>query len=475
MLREVVAKEPGNQAAWLWLSGVADSRVEAEAALAQARKINPQHHALNRAEQWLARRFASQPDTRQNQPTKVNPAARAAAKPQPPGPPPAAVEPEPEAAEPARIFGSLNAFAVGVAVVALVIGLTLLFFGLVFEVSGSALASSPVLNAGAAQRIEQLQGQLAQAQASHDWPASIGLLTELRQLAPEPAEITPQLAAAHAQNGYSLRNRGFVADALPQFEQSLALNPNQPAVQAEVQLARLYVAGADFYQQGRWADAISQLEQTWQQDKNYINVRDLLYSAHYNHALAQQAAGEFVAAKSALQAAAALRPDLSEPRRLLAELEYELAPRTPAKLPSTVKLEDRLILVGIAEQRMLVYEGDNVAFDFVVSTGEPGSDTAVGDFEILNKIDVAYGSSWNLDMPFWMGIYWAGPLQNGIHSLPIVKHTGYKLWDGYLGQRVSYGCVILGDEDAATLYEWTEVGTKVKIVPSIESYLAEQE
>ena len=44
------------------------------------------------------------------------------------------------------------------------------------------------------------------------------------------------------------------------------------------------------------------------------------------------------------------------------------------------------------------------------------------------------------------------------------------LWDGYLGQRVSYGCVILSDEDAATLYDWTEVGTKVKIVPTL-SYL----
>jgi lipoprotein-anchoring transpeptidase ErfK/SrfK len=47
------------------------------------------------------------------------------------------------------------------------------------------------------------------------------------------------------------------------------------------------------------------------------------------------------------------------------------------------------------------------------------------------------------------------------------------LWDGYLGQRVSYGCVILSDEDAATLYDWAEVGTKIKIVPSLNQWLAE--
>lgn len=479
MLRKVVAKEPGNQAAWLWLSAVTADRAEAAAALAQARKINPQHHALNRAEQWLAHRFASQPDTRQNQATRVTPVAGSPKTTVPPPPvesPPSSVEPPAEeTSEPARAFGTLNAFAVGLAIVVIIIGLIVLFFGLVFEVSGSALASESMLDAGQSQRIEQLQAQLAQTQAAQDWPASIALLTELQQLSPDSAETVPQLAAAYAQNGISLRNRGFVADALQQFEQSLALNPSQPTLQSELQLARPYVAGAEFYQQGQWAEAIAQLEQTWQLDKSYINVRDLLYSAQYNHALAQHAAGEFAGARSALVAAAALRPDLSEPRRLLAELEYDLAPRTPAKLPSSSKLEDRLILVGIAEQRMLVYDGDNVVFDFVVSTGEPGSDTAVGEFEILNKIDVAYGSSWNLDMPYWMGIYWAGPLQNGIHALPIVKHTGYKLWDGYLGQRVSYGCIILGDEDAATLYEWTEVGTKIKIVPSLEAYLAEKE
>jgi len=77
-------------------------------------------------------------------------------------------------------------------------------------------------------------------------------------------------------------------------------------------------------------------------------------------------------------------------------------------------------------------------------------------------------------MPYWLGIYWAGPMENGIHALPIVKHTGYKLWDGYLGQRVSYGCVILGDEDAATLFNWIEVGAKVKIVPSLTAWQQSQ-
>ncbi|HLF00547.1 MAG TPA: L,D-transpeptidase, partial [Anaerolineales bacterium] len=74
----------------------------------------------------------------------------------------------------------------------------------------------------------------------------------------------------------------------------------------------------------------------------------------------------------------------------------------------------------------------------------------------------AYAATWNLQMPHWLGIYWAGRLQNGIHALPILSN-GEKLWAGWLGTPVSYGCVILGDVEAETLYNWAEVGTPVSI------------
>jgi tetratricopeptide (TPR) repeat protein len=264
-----------------------------------------------------------------------------------------------------------------------------------------------------------------------------------------------------------------VVDALASFRQAELSDPTLPRLTLEIEFASLYVAGAEFYQAGQWEDTVAKLEPVWRQDKTYINVRDLLYSAYYNHALAQNAAGQTPQAISALRAAIGLRPDLSEPRRMLAEIEFARTPGTPADLPGNGNIENRLILVGIAEQQMWVFEDGKKVFDFVVSTGEPGRDTAVGEFEILDKIENAYASTWNLDMPYWMGIYWAGPLENGIHALPIVKHTGYKLWDGYLGQRVSYGCIILSDEDAATLFNWTEVGTKVKIVPSLAHWSPE--
>jgi LysM repeat protein len=131
----------------------------------------------------------------------------------------------------------------------------------------------------------------------------------------------------------------------------------------------------------------------------------------------------------------------------------------PAPAPSGGSKEIR---VDISEQRMYVYQDGQLLWNWVVSTGEPGRDTRPGNYSVLNKIPNAYGSTWNIWMPNWLGIYWAGHLQNGIHALPILSN-GTRLWDGLLGTRVSFGCVILGIWEAQTLYDWAEVGTPVNI------------
>jgi LysM repeat protein len=121
------------------------------------------------------------------------------------------------------------------------------------------------------------------------------------------------------------------------------------------------------------------------------------------------------------------------------------------------------IVVDLSEQRMYVYQNGQLLWNWVISSGKPGQDTKVGHFKVLNKIANAYASTWGLQMPYWLGIYWAGSLQNGIHALPI-QANGQRLWEGYLGQRVSFGCVILGTQNALTLYNWATVGTPVDIV-----------
>ena len=121
----------------------------------------------------------------------------------------------------------------------------------------------------------------------------------------------------------------------------------------------------------------------------------------------------------------------------------------------------KYILVDISEQHMYVYDGETLVYSFVASTGIHNA-TRVGTFAVQSKIPNAYGSTWNIWMPSWLGIYWAGGLENGIHALPILPN-GATLWEGFLGRPVSYGCVVLGTYEASLLYDWAELGTTVEI------------
>jgi LysM repeat protein len=120
------------------------------------------------------------------------------------------------------------------------------------------------------------------------------------------------------------------------------------------------------------------------------------------------------------------------------------------------------ILIDISEQHLYAYEGETLVFSFVASTGSPGLDTRPGNYRVQSKIPNAYGGNWNIWMPNWLGIYWAGNLENGIHALPILPGGG-RLWDGYLGTPVSYGCIILGITEAQQLWDWAEIGVPVDI------------
>lgn len=119
------------------------------------------------------------------------------------------------------------------------------------------------------------------------------------------------------------------------------------------------------------------------------------------------------------------------------------------------------IVVDVSEQRMYVWQGDTLVWNFVTSTGLDGYPTRRGSFQVQSRISNAWSSAWQLWMPYWLGIYWAGGSENGIHALPIIN--GQTLWEGYLGSPISYGCVVLSAADAERLYGWADIGTAVDI------------
>lgn len=122
---------------------------------------------------------------------------------------------------------------------------------------------------------------------------------------------------------------------------------------------------------------------------------------------------------------------------------------------------NKYILISISEQHLYAYENDALVYSFVASTGMNNA-TRAGSFSVLDKIPSAYGATWDIWMPNWLGIYWAGSMENGIHALPILPN-GAQLWAGFLGSPISYGCIVLGAYEAQLLYDWADVGTPVEI------------
>jgi lipoprotein-anchoring transpeptidase ErfK/SrfK len=126
-------------------------------------------------------------------------------------------------------------------------------------------------------------------------------------------------------------------------------------------------------------------------------------------------------------------------------------------------IADQRIVVDISDQRLYAYADEALIYDFICSTGIESSPTIPGTFQILSKEEEAYASSWDLWMPHFMGVYRSGPdFTNGIHGLPTLS-SGSILWEGHLGRPVSYGCIVIGLEEAANLYEWTQLGALVII------------
>jgi lipoprotein-anchoring transpeptidase ErfK/SrfK len=142
-------------------------------------------------------------------------------------------------------------------------------------------------------------------------------------------------------------------------------------------------------------------------------------------------------------------------------VEDVVVPASNEEASEPVSASGKYVLVSIGEQHLYAYDNGELIYSFVASTGM-GNSTRVGTFHVLDKIPSAYGSTWNIWMPNWMGIYWSGTLENGIHALPILPGGG-RLWSGYLGTPISYGCVVLGEYEASLLYDWAEVGTPVEI------------
>ncbi len=128
---------------------------------------------------------------------------------------------------------------------------------------------------------------------------------------------------------------------------------------------------------------------------------------------------------------------------------------------------EKRIIVSISEQRTRVFENGELKWDWVSSTGINSSPTWTGIYQIISHEPNAYAGNWNLWMPNFMGVYRPIPgadFTNGFHGFP-TRGGSQLLWTNSLGTRVTYGCILLSNENAQTLYNWAEAGVVVEIRP----------
>ncbi len=130
-------------------------------------------------------------------------------------------------------------------------------------------------------------------------------------------------------------------------------------------------------------------------------------------------------------------------------------------------VENKRMKVIISEQRMFAYENGQVKWELPVSTGIASSPTSPGVFQVQSHDLNAYAASWDLWMPYFMGIYRPvpdHPFMNGFHGFP-TRGDQQLLWTNSLGTPVTFGCILLRTSDAFFLYRWAEDGVIVEVKP----------
>ncbi len=134
---------------------------------------------------------------------------------------------------------------------------------------------------------------------------------------------------------------------------------------------------------------------------------------------------------------------------------------TAAEGASANKARGKVIYVSLSKQRLWAYENGKLIYNYLVSTGLAERATKPGTFRVKSKLPEAWSNVWQLRMPFWLGIYDVGRVENGIHAMPMRRNGRLVRWA--LGSPGSFGCVVLDTKAASNLYKWAPIGTLVVI------------
>lgn len=120
----------------------------------------------------------------------------------------------------------------------------------------------------------------------------------------------------------------------------------------------------------------------------------------------------------------------------------------------------KVLVVNTDEQKVYAWEDDKLIYEFHVVTGRPGKETTAGRFETLRKYEDYTSHTYGAEMPYSMFFTYDGKAIHGT-KMALVRSFVH----AYLTESVgSHGCVGLAEEEAALLFEWAPLGTRVDVV-----------
>lgn len=128
----------------------------------------------------------------------------------------------------------------------------------------------------------------------------------------------------------------------------------------------------------------------------------------------------------------------------------------------TTTSDNKHIYVDLTNQKLYAYDGNNLAFSYLVSTGK-WNKTPTGDFRIWIWLrytrmaggDKAKGTYYNLpNVPYTMYYYNSVTPKTWGYSI----HGAY--WHNNFGHPMSHGCVNMKPEEAGQIFYWSNPDVK---------------
>src|SRR5215510_49680 len=111
-----------------------------------------------------------------------------------------------------------------------------------------------------------------------------------------------------------------------------------------------------------------------------------------------------------------------------------------------------MAIVALGEQRVTIYDADGRILRAPVSTGQTGYETPAGVYSVIQKEAEHYSNLYDdASMPFMQRITWSG----------IALHAGV-----LPGHPASHGCIRMPHGFAERLFDLTNLGLRVIVVPS---------